>query len=116
MSFPILEYDEDRSSITMPDPFALDFSSRVPARGVLCFFQDVIDELVSLNQLTVIGYLRSEIGKHPVYQYANNSESVTVFSPWYWCTTGSSIFRGIDLNRGNEIHRMRRMRCAGSQD
>lgn len=81
MSYPILEFDEDRSSITMPDPFALDFASRVPSRGVLCFFQDVINELVSLNQLTVIGYLRSEIGKHPVYQYTHNSEPVTVFHP-----------------------------------
>ena len=42
---PILEFDVDRTSILMPDPFRIGVGQLVPARGVLCFFQDVLNAL-----------------------------------------------------------------------
>lgn len=78
---PILEFDEDRTSILMPDPFRLGVQQLVPARGVLCFFKDVIDELVEVGEMTELGNLRSEFGKHPVYRYGEKSQAVTVFHP-----------------------------------
>ncbi len=78
---PILEFDTDRGSITMPDPFAIGVGTLVPARGVLCFFKDVIDEMLSKGEVTLIGNLSSECGLNPVYRYGSNSEAVTVLHP-----------------------------------
>lgn len=79
--YPILEFDEDRSSILTPDPFALGAGVLIPARGVLCFFHDVLAQMVEEGQLKVIGHLRSEMGKHPVYAYGTGTNAVTVFHP-----------------------------------
>jgi uridine phosphorylase len=78
---PVTEFDPDRGSILMPDPFAIGVGTLVPARGVLCFFQDVLDELKAVGQLVEIGHLKSEMGKHPVYRYGENSGAVTVIQP-----------------------------------
>ena len=78
---PILEFDVDRTSILMPDPFRIGVGKLVPARGVLCFFQDVLNSLLENGELTHIGDLKSEIGKHPVYTYKFEGKSMTVFHP-----------------------------------
>jgi uridine phosphorylase len=78
---PILEYDGDRSAILMPDPFRIGIGKPVPAKGVICFFQDVINSLLEKNELEHLGDLASEIGKHPVYSYSVNGKKVTVFHP-----------------------------------
>jgi len=78
---PITEFDDDRSAILMPDPFAIGVGTLVPARGVLCFFQDVITDLCEEGKLKEIGHLSSEIGKNPVYTYGNGSDGVTVIHP-----------------------------------
>jgi len=43
---PILEFDEDRTGILMPDPFTIGVGTIVPSKGVLCFFHDVIATLL----------------------------------------------------------------------
>jgi uridine phosphorylase len=48
---------------------------------VLCFFQDVINDLCEEGKLKEIGHLSSEIGKNPVYTYGNGSDGVTVIHP-----------------------------------
>ncbi len=78
---PILEFDDDRSAILMPDPYRFAKSGPIPARGVLCFFKDVIDIMLAEGKLTLLGDLRSEIGSHPVYSYASEGKPVTVFHP-----------------------------------
>lgn len=79
--YPITEFDDDRSAIRMPNPFAIGVGTLVPARGVLCFFQDVITDLCEEGKLKEIGHLKSEIGKNPVYTYGNGSNGVTVIHP-----------------------------------
>jgi len=78
---PILEFDDDRSAILMPDPYRFAKSGPIPARGVLCFFKDVFDALLAEGKLTKLGDLRSEIGDHPVYSYMGDGKPVTVFHP-----------------------------------
>jgi uridine phosphorylase len=78
---PILEFDEDRSAILMPDPYRFAKNGPVPARAVLCFFKDVFDALLAESKLTQIGELRSEIGSHPVYSYIIDGKPITVFHP-----------------------------------
>ncbi|MCX6055919.1 MAG: nucleoside phosphorylase [Chloroflexi bacterium] len=78
---PILEFDEDRSAILLPDPFRIGVGNVVSARGVLCFFKDVLDELLEKQELVLLGTLRSEIGLHPVYDYTFLGKHLTVFHP-----------------------------------
>jgi len=80
-TYPILEFDEDRTSITMPDPFRIGVGANIPARGVLCFFMDVLNQLNEEGKLTILGHLGSEMGRHPVYQYSDGGEALTVFHP-----------------------------------
>jgi uridine phosphorylase len=65
----------------MPDPYRFAGKGIIPARGVLCFFQDVLDQLLEAGDLTQLGDLRSEIGLHPVYSYSKMGKPVTVFHP-----------------------------------
>jgi uridine phosphorylase len=78
---PILDFDEDRSAILMPDPYHFAKNGPIPARAVLCYFQEVIDALNKSGELTHLGDLRSEMGAHPVYSYNAAGEPVTVFHP-----------------------------------
>jgi nucleoside phosphorylase len=78
---PILEFDDDRSAILMPDPYRFAGKAIIPARGVLCFFQDVIQELVAAGDLSLLGNLGSEIGKHPIYNFTKFGKPVAVFHP-----------------------------------
>ena len=80
-SYPIMEFDKDRTSITMPDPFRIGAGTPIPARGVLCFFLDVFEELKREGVLTHLGDLGSEMGKNPVYRYQIGADALTVFHP-----------------------------------
>ena len=57
--YPILEFDEDRTSITMPDPFRIGVGTNIPARGVLFFFLYVLNQLLDEGKLTILGQLGS---------------------------------------------------------
>ena len=80
-STPILEHDEDRAAIIMPDPFRFAKCGPIPSRGVLCFFQDVISSLLEEAKLKKLGHLTTEMGDHPVYAYMHDGKPVTVFQP-----------------------------------
>lgn len=64
-SFPILEFDPNSTAII--EPKGPPVSRRVPQRGVLCFFPEVISSLLASGRLTEIGAISSEIGRHPLY-------------------------------------------------
>ena len=80
-TYPILEHDEDRAAILNPDPFRFNAGPPVPSIAVLCFFQDVLSDLVDSHELKELGRLRSEMGTHPVYRYEQGGKPVTVFHP-----------------------------------
>ncbi len=80
-TYPILEFDENRSSILNPDPYRFNGKPPMASIGVLCFFQDVIKSLVEKGELKEFGALRSEMGAHPVYRYEEGGRPVTVFHP-----------------------------------
>lgn len=64
-TFPILEYDPSRTAII--EPVGPPVTRPAPQRGVLCFFPEVIQELLDEGRLHQIGSIRSEIGRHPLY-------------------------------------------------
>ena len=63
---PILEFDADSAPILKPQSQPV-INEPLPARGVLCFFQEVIDRLIADNKLIKIGWKRSERPWPPVF-------------------------------------------------
>ena len=75
---PILEFDPARSAIL--EPRALPLTIETPLGAVLCFFQEVLDELIEAGRLCEVGALRSEIGRHSVF-VLEGSPALLVFHP-----------------------------------
>ncbi len=53
----------------------------VPPVAVLCFFNELLDQLVARGELVTKYVLRSEIGRNPVYEYDSGHGPVTVVHP-----------------------------------
>ena len=64
---PLTDYDPNPRAIIQPDKH--DHDRPVPERGVLCFFFDLLAEMVAAGQLVQIGAENSEMGEHPFYAY-----------------------------------------------
>jgi uridine phosphorylase len=79
-NIPILDFDPTRKAIIEPNKSGK-LADNLPERAVLCFFYDVIAELVSSGMLVKIGELKSEIGPNPVYRMAYEGKSIAVIQP-----------------------------------
>jgi uridine phosphorylase len=79
LSYPILEFDPSPEALL--EPARLIKRVDVPERCVLCFFQDVIAPLAEQGRAKVVATLRSEIGKHPIYQIERGGERLVVAHP-----------------------------------
>ena len=80
MTYPILEFAPDPRAALSPEKFHQPRAD-MPARGVLCFFHDVIAHLASSGLLTEIMSLRSEMGQHPVYRFTTPAGEVALMHP-----------------------------------
>jgi uridine phosphorylase len=77
-TFPIIEHDPSPTAIIEPSRV---YKRRdVPRHCVLCFFQDVIDELVR-NGARLIHAERWETGNHPIYELDFNGRRLAVMHP-----------------------------------
>jgi uridine phosphorylase len=54
---------------------------RLPSRAVLCFFGDVLKKLEERKEITVIHYVTSEMGKHPVYTIGDGKNRIALCQP-----------------------------------
>ncbi len=77
--FPILEFDPDKNAFI--DPNKLLRPIDIARRCVLCFFQDVLQQMVEDGRLKPIYQLGSEIGKNPVYEMEVEGERIAVLHP-----------------------------------
>jgi uridine phosphorylase len=77
-TYPILEFDP--SPIAIIEPRRVHKPINAPKHCVLCFFQDVIDELVR-NGARVIHTASWETGKHPIYELEINGKRLAVIHP-----------------------------------
>lgn len=77
--YPILDFDPTVPAIIEPSKIIrrTDLSGRV----VLCFFYDVIDQLVAARKVTKVGQLHSEMGDNPIYQLDFQGEPVLLVHP-----------------------------------
>ena len=77
--FPIIEYDPSPTAII--EPRRVYKRIDIPKHCVLCFFQDVIDDLVRNGGAREIDHAISEIGRHPVYQVKLGGKRLAVVHP-----------------------------------
>ena len=78
-SYPILEYDPTPEAIIEPGRVLKPLD--IPQHCVVCFFQDVINQLNDEKRLTLVTNLRSEIGQHPVFQVDFDGKPFVIFHP-----------------------------------
>jgi uridine phosphorylase len=78
-SYPILEYDPTPQAIIEPGRVLKPLD--IPQHCVVCFFQDVINQLNDEKRLTLVTNLRSEIGQHPVFQADFDGKPFVIFHP-----------------------------------
>ena len=79
-SIPILEFDEDKNAIISPN----DFNKNIPKiqeKCILCFFNEIIDELEKQGKIRHIAELHSPLGNHKIYEMTYNDVSINVFNP-----------------------------------
>ena len=79
---PILDFDPDPQAIINP-PQDVD-GVDMPKHVVICFFREVIENVVSTHKADVITQLHSENGTHPVYSISFEGRN-WLFPPQRWC-------------------------------
>lgn len=77
--YPILEFDPAPEGVL--EPKRLIKPADIAPRAVVCFFQDVITHLCETHEMRVVKRLRSEIGRHPVYEMEHQGQTLAVFHP-----------------------------------
>ncbi|MDZ4721727.1 MAG: nucleoside phosphorylase [Roseiflexaceae bacterium] len=81
MSYPILDFDPNREAMIDPSRTIRPLDG-MPQRCVICFFHDVIHDLVHQGRARPIAIHRSEISEHPVYILdAGEGREVALFHP-----------------------------------
>lgn len=76
---PILEFDPSPTAVIEPNEVIDPID--IPAHVVLCFFQDVIEKVVTEHGGREIDVLVSEIGQNPVWELDYGGERLTVVHP-----------------------------------
>jgi len=88
-SFPILEFDPEPEGILEPGRLIKPMDA--PEHCVVCFFAEVIRELVETVQARQIAASRSEMGTHPLYELEFNGQRLALFHPG----VGASLAAGL---------------------
>ena len=76
---PILEFDPDPQAIVQPRGPKI--APPIPERVLLCFFLDVIQQLLQDGKLVEVGRMLSEMGANPVYRMDYLDRSLLVVHP-----------------------------------
>jgi uridine phosphorylase len=77
--YPILEYDPAGEAIIEPSRVLKPMD--IAERCVVCFFQDVIYDLVSSGQARQVAKSVSEMGDHPIYELKYHGQRLAFFHP-----------------------------------
>src|ERR1700691_327574 len=88
-TFPMLEYDPSPTGII--EPRRVYKSIDMPKHCVLCFFQDVIDDLVLNGGAREIDHDMSEVGRHPVYEIEFDGRRLAVIHPRIGAAVGAAM-------------------------
>jgi uridine phosphorylase len=89
--FPILDFDPDRAAVI--EPHRLFRKVDVPEHCVLCFFQDVIDDVC--RDAREVFRERSEMGTHPIYELDFDGSRIVVAHPRVGAPMSAGMLDGI---------------------
>jgi len=89
--FPILEYDPTRSAVI--EPHIIHKPREVPEHCVLCFFQDVIDDVCQAAR--VVHRPRGEEGEHPIYELQFGDRRIIVAHPRVGAPMGAAVLESL---------------------
>ena len=78
-NYPICEYDTSRTPIINPTDF---LKKCLPEKCVITFFRKELEQFVEENNLSVIGYLNSEVLDIPIYEYIKCGEFLCITIPF----------------------------------
>ena len=76
---PILEFDPSPTAVIEPAEVIEPIS--IAPHAVLCFFQDVIADVVERHRGTVVDHVVSEIGRNPIYEIDVDGRRLVVMHP-----------------------------------
>lgn len=79
MKPPILEYDPSRKVII--DPQKIIKRIDISECCLVCFFQEVINEISKKEKVKIIYKCKSEIGEHPIYEMKFKGKRIAFFHP-----------------------------------
>ena len=78
-AYPILEHDPTREALI--EPSRLIKPGGVPEHCVICFFKDVIDDVVSQHQAAIVFRNQWEDGPHPIYEIEYTGRRLAFLHP-----------------------------------
>jgi uridine phosphorylase len=84
---PILEFDPARTAVI--EPHIVHRPQQIPEHCVLCFFQDVIDDICKSARLAYTS--RGEEGAHPVYELQFGEHRIAVVHPRVGAPMGAAV-------------------------
>ena len=87
--FPILEFDPDPKAIL--EPGQLVPPEDVPEHCVVCFFAEVINDLVQTKQARKIAVSKSEMGEHPLYEIESVGQRLAFLHPGIGAPLATSL-------------------------
>src|SRR5262249_37372548 len=98
---PILEFDPANEAVL--DPHRLVERIDMPEHCVICFFQDVIAELIEVHHARVLAHQRSEIGLHPIYEIDFEGRSVAFFHPGVGASLAAGLLEEVIARGGRKF-------------
>src|SRR5215468_3443827 len=98
---PILEFDPANGAAL--DPHRLIERIDMPEHCVICFFQDVITELIEVHHARVLAHQRSEIGLHPIYEIDFKGRPVAFFHPGVGASLAAGLLEEVIARGGRKF-------------
>ena len=98
---PILEFDPSKEAAL--DPRRVIEQIDMPEHCVICFFQDVIIELIERRGARVLAHQRSEIGLHPIYEIDFKGRPVAFFHPGVGASLTAALLEEVIARGGRKF-------------
>src|SRR5262245_25005658 len=89
-SYPILEHDAGGESLI--EPARVIKPRDVPEHCVICFFREVIDQMVAGHQARRLASNTWEDGPHPIYEIAYQGRRLAFFHPGIGAPLAAGLF------------------------
>jgi uridine phosphorylase len=93
MTYPILEHDPTREAFI--EPSRIIRPRDIPEHCVICFFREVIEQVVAEHSATVLVENRWEDGPHPLYEISHQNRRLAFFHPGIGAPLAASLLEEV---------------------